>query len=615
MCGIIGIFERNSQPDQVSFRAALKSLSKRGPDGEGVVELSNAILGHRRLSIRNAGNSGAQPMTTPDGAFTIVYDGALYNDIEIKESITPQPVWRSRSDGEVVLHAFAKHGASLCNKLNGMFALAVYDKDRSQVTLARDHFGKKPLYYYHDDNCFAFASELKALLPIIKKHTQFSVNSEAVPKYLIYGYVPGEDSCVTGIKRLAPSTALTFDLSNWRVLRKLDFWKPECIGLNTGISYDEAVEESEHLIDRAIKCRLVNDAPTSVFLSGGVDSSAVAAFAAKYVPNMQAHSIVYPELSSIDESKYAHKVAHSLGLPYNPHPFQDHDVVSTFSSLLDYMDEPLADGALIPLHFLSKQTASQAPVALTGDGGDELFGGYVKHRAQRLAEGVPSCLRALSGFIGAQMPSGQISRLLTTLPYPFFARQYLWGSGSPLPHVLKQWMPDAEWSNDAVFSDVLNYDACWQQRDNLNRSLFLDWRILLPDGGLFKSDRASMAASLEMRSPLLDKDLAEFVISLPGRLKLKKGSKSILKETTAKYVPNECVYRKKLGFAVPMDQWLRNELRAIVEPLLLEKETPFFSKNEILRAWQEHQTGNCNHSFVLFRIALFNKFFTALNSC
>ena len=612
MCGIIGVFERNSQPDERAFRAGLKTLSKRGPDKEGISFFPQAILGHRRLSIRDVSDNGSQPMSTPGGDKFIVYNGELYNDNQIRQSISPQPNWVSTSDTEVLLHAFSKFGHTICNKLNGMFAFAVYDKAKNQVTLARDHFGKKPLYYYYDSNCFAFASELKGILPIIRKHTELSINTDCIPKYLIYGYIPGESSGIEGVKRLAPSTVLTFDLQKWKIRHNDSYWEPQNICLNRTISYDDAIEQSTELIESAIRSRLVSDVPVSVFLSGGVDSSVVAAYAGKHASGMQAHSIVYPDSPSVDENCYAKQVAEDVGLSYNAHPFENKDVATTFSSLLNYMDEPFADGALIPLHFLSLQTSCNAPVALTGDGGDELFGGYVKYRAQMWAERIPYCMRNYASFLGSRMQSCQLSRLLTTLPYPFFARQYLWGSGSPLPHTLKNWIPDADWSPDGIFSDVSKYDVKWKQSDSINRSLFLDWRILLPDGYLFKSDRASMAASLEMRSPLLDKDLAEFALTLPGSLKLRGGYKSVLKNIAVRHVSRNCAYRRKRGFGVPLARWLRKELRDQIESLLLDTETPFFSKAEILKTWREHQALESNHSFSLFRIALFNNFYNTL---
>lgn len=608
MCGIVGIFQKNSPPDEQSFRTALRSLSKRGPDHEGIAHFKNAIMGHRRLSIRDISDRGSQPMSTPDGNLSIVYNGEIYNEAQIRSSIAPQPEWRSTSDTEVLLHAFANQGSSICTKINGMFAFAAYDTEKQEITLARDHFGKKPLYYYNDSECFAFASELKALIPILRRKKKLSINPDCVPKYLIFGYIPGESSAIEDVIRLAPASVLTFDLREWRIKQNYCFWNPQDIKLNTDISYNEVLEQSEKLVDDAVRNRLVSDVPVSVFLSGGVDSSVVAAYAAKYAPEIEAHSITYPESPSVDENLYARQVAQDVGMPYNAHPFQNKDVATTFSSLLDYMDEPLADGALIPLHFISSQTAAQAPVCLSGDGGDELFGGYVKYSAQMWAERIPFFMRKAAQVMGSAIPRENLARLMTTLPYPFYARQYLWGSGSPLPIKLKSWIPDADWSTASIFSDVLKYDAGWQQKDNVNRSLYLDWRILLPAGYLVKSDRASMAASLEMRSPLLDKDLAEFILSIPGNIKLKDESKSLLKRIAAQHVSKKCIYRRKLGFGVPMERWLRQELRSQIEPLLLDIETPFFAKQKIEKAWKEHQLEKIDHSFTLFRIALFNNF-------
>lgn len=614
MCGIIGILERNSDPDRDALHTGLRSLRQRRPNREGVVTFPRALLGQCRLSNRDPNDDEDQPVLSSDTSSALVYNGKLYNGGELRDLLDPSTEWRKCSDAEVLLNAFTRYGADVSARLNGMFAFAVYEPQHQRLTIARDCFGEKSLYYYYDSSCFAFASELKGLLPLLRsKGIPLSIDAAIVPKYLVHGYIPGEQSLVTGIKRLPPSTVLIFDLNLWRVASQRCFWSPETIPLDMTISHAEAVDRTDSLIGAATRKRLASDVPVCVFLSGGVDSSIVAAHAVRHSCDIQAHSIIYPESPDADENLFAQKTANALGICLHTHPFRDSDVSKTFIRLLDYLDEPIADGALIPLHFLALQAVADTPVALSGDGGDELFGGYVKYRAQTIAEPLSLPLRRLMAVVGQRLPANQYARLLTTLPYPFFARQFLWGSGSPLPLQLKQWMPDADWSSEAIFSDAADLDRLWLQNDTVNRSLFLDWRILLPDGYLAKSDRATRAAGLEQRAPLLDKDLAEFALSLPGKLKMAGGFKSILKKAAARHVPSECIYRPKRGFGVPMDKWLRNELRPLIEPLLFDTTASFFDKKQIAQTWKDHLTGIKDNRFILLRIALFHVFYDKLN--
>jgi asparagine synthase (glutamine-hydrolysing) len=486
----------------------------------------------------------------------------------------------------------------------------LHSSDR--LVLERDCFGEKQLYYYHDEKCFAFASDFQALVTLLKPRVPLSIDANAIPKYLAFGYVPGENSILKGIKRVPPSTLLVFSQASWTITQKTTYWKPEDISANETISVQDAVEKTEQLVRDAVQRSLTGEKPTSVFLSGGVDSSCVLAFAKQLMPEIQAHSITYPDATEANENRYAQKVADALGVILHTHPFTSEAVRPTFENLLARFDEPVADSAQIPLHYLAMQSVADAPIALSGDGGDELFAGYTKYRMQRIAERLPSFIRHIAGRLGKCVPMENIARLLTVLPYPFYARQFLWGSGSPLPAALKKWLPDADWSPEVVFADAAHYDSTWKQRDSINRSLYLDWRILIPDCFMMKNSRATTTGGLRLHAPLLDRELAELAISLPGRIKLEGGSKSILKAVTARYVPKECVYRAKRGFGNPMDKWLRHELRPVIEPLLLETDAPFFDRTLIAQTWDEHLSARTDHRFTLFRIALLHAFWEQL---
>ena len=376
MCGIIGILERNSDPDRDAFHTGLRALGQHGrPNREGVVTFPRVLLGQCRLSPRAPGDNGCQPALSSDTSSALVCNGKLYNDRELRALLSPSTEWRKCSDAEVLLSAFIRYGADICPRLSGMFAFAVYEPQRRRLTQPAI-VSEKIALYYHDSSCFAFASELK-VAPLLRNKGIPYRSMRLLCLNTLCMYIPGEQSLVTGIKRLPPSTVLIFDLNLWRVASQHCFWSPETIPLDMTISHAEAVDRADSLISASTRKRLVSDVPVCIFLSGGVDSGIVAAHAARHSSDIQAHSIVYPESPDVDENLFAQKTADALGIPLHAHPFRDSDVSNTFTSLLDYLDEPIADGALIPLHFLALQAVADTPVALSGDGGDELFGGYV----------------------------------------------------------------------------------------------------------------------------------------------------------------------------------------------------------------------------------------------
>ncbi|MDO8269897.1 MAG: asparagine synthase (glutamine-hydrolyzing), partial [Candidatus Levybacteria bacterium] len=357
MCGIYGQVNKNKNKsvDKGLFVESLNTLEKRGPDSSGTYFEENIGLGHRRLSIVDLSERGNQPMFSEDGEIGIVFNGEIYNYIDIKEELGNKYQWKSRSDTEVLINAYREWGQrGLLERLEGMFVFALYDKRNNIINFARDHFGKKPLYYYLDDETFFFASELKAIInnPEVKRKVQ--VDKLSLSKFLFYGYVPSPNSIFDKIKKLEPSTTFQFDIKNWKIVNKYQYWNLENVDLNTGLEEEQILDKTEDLIKKATKKRLMSDVPLGIFLSGGVDSSLIAAYLSQFSKDTNSFTVCYKGHSTADESVYAERVAKKLGIKYNLCYFEDRMVEESFLEMMNYLDEPLADAAVIPLYFISK---------------------------------------------------------------------------------------------------------------------------------------------------------------------------------------------------------------------------------------------------------------------
>lgn len=605
MCGILGQINRSGPVHRGLFSEMLQTLEKRGPNQSGCFFGENVALGQRRLSIIDLSEAGRQPMSNERGDVVIVFNGEIYNYQEIKKELPGVHRWKSKTDTEVLIHSYEEWGYSVSEKIEGMFAFAIYDQKNHLLTLARDHFGKKPLYYYLDEEIFCFASELKAIIknPEIKK--KLKIDELSLAKYLFYGYIPSPNSIFDKIKKIDPASTFQFDLDVWKIKNEYSFWELEKTEINDGYLENEVLDRAEELIKKSIKKRLMSDVPLGVFLSGGVDSSLMAKHLSDFSPQVNSFTVCYKDSREADEARYAKRVALKLGIKYNLSYFEDQLVRENFLEILDYLDEPMADAAIIPLYFVSKFAKDKATVVLSGDGGDELFGGYPKYRAQKLIEEY-SYLSLLAN-IGKKMLSrnNPYYKLLAGFGLEFSGRQFIFGSGSFLPEEVEELLKKPI-SLELVFAEARKYEKTFEQNDAINKSLFLDCKIQLPDWYLVKGDRATMATSLEMRNPLLDKDLAEFAFSLSGDWKIRNGEqKYILKKIARKYFDQDLVYRKKRGFGVPLDKWIRNELKDLFEKYLFI-ENGFFDQGYISKIYARHISGEEDNRFKLLRVFNFN---------
>ena len=607
MCGIYGRINRNREIDKELFVSSLDTLKSRGPDNSGTYFKKNLGLGFRRLSIIDLSEKGNQPMFDESGDVGIVFNGEIYNFKELKKELENDFEWKSQSDTEVLLNGYKKWGFNaLLQKIEGMFAFAIYDKRKGLISFARDHFGKKPLYYYFDEDTFIFASEIKAIIndPEIKKKCR--VDKLSLSKYLFYGYVPSPNSIFDKIKKLEPSTSFVFDIKNWEILDKKRFWNLENIKLNNELSEEEILKKTEDLIKKSVEKRLISDVPLGVFLSGGVDSSLITSYMSQISDDVNSFTVSYKDYPSADESDYAKRVAQKLGVKSNLCYFENSLVKENFIEILDYLDEPLADAAIIPLYFVSKYAKKDITVVLSGDGGDEIFGGYSKYKAQDFIEKF-NYLKFISGLAKKLFKNdSSYFKFLGSFDESFYSRQFIFGSGSFLADEVSDLVKDYSYTSDEIFSDAKEYDSLFKQKDNINRSLYLDCKIQLPDWYLVKGDRATMASSLEMRNPLLDKELAEFAFSLNGSWKIRDGEqKYLLKKLAAKYVDKDIIYREKKGFGVPLGDWIRNELKDLFDEYLFI-DNGFFDLTYVKKIYDEHLDGKVDNEFKLLRIFGFN---------
>jgi asparagine synthase (glutamine-hydrolysing) len=609
MCGILGYASR-SPIDREAFDSALATLSCRGPDAMciqgytlGEVEV---LLGHTRLAVIDPRPEGNQPMER--AGTSVVFNGEIYNFLELKEELSRRgSPFETRTDTEVLLAGYEKWGSDLVDRIEGMFAFALLDSNDHTVFCARDHFGKKPLFYFLDGSRFVFASEMKALLAFPEVRSALELDELSVARVLVFGYVPSPATLFSNIRKLEPASSFTFDIEAWEIRGRRRFWRLEDIEIDRGIGEVEALEAVERLLGEAVKKRLVADVPVGVFLSGGVDSGLVTALVAGESSGINGFTVTYKDYQD-DEAEYARRVARELGIEQHCFDFGDADVRPHFLSFMDYLDEPIADAATVPLHFIAGAARDRITVALSGDGGDEVFGGYEKYRAQRLARSMGSLAPLVSHTKRLASPRLYHRRLLEGMGMPSYERQFYWGSGGFSPAEAAS-ITRFNWDASSLFDQPRKYDSDYTAGDTVNRALYLDCRVQLPDWYLVKADRATMANSLEMRSPLLDKALAEYAFSLSGSLKVRgTETKYLLKKLAAKHISPEVVYRRKQGFAVPLRRWISTCLADEFERVLA-LDFGLFHQAAVKELVERNRAGRQHGSeFMLLRLFVINHY-------
>ncbi|MEW5766968.1 MAG: asparagine synthase (glutamine-hydrolyzing) [bacterium] len=623
MCGICGKLNFDGQPvDESLIRKMCAALEYRGPDDEGIyLNAEGGIqkaefrlppsefrigLGHRRLSIIDLG-AGHQPMANEDGSVWIVYNGEVYNFQSLREDLEKKGHrFRTQSDTEVIIHLYEDYGPDCVKYLRGMFAFAIWDNRRQRLLLARDRLGKKPLIYALTTSSLIFGSEIKTVLqdPYIKRE----VDLEALHHYLTYGYVPAPLTMFKGIKKLPPASILFWEKGRFKVER---YWNLNYLP-KLQLREEECVERLLGLLKEATKLRLISDVPLGAFLSGGIDSSAIVGMMAGLSDKpVKTFSIGFEE-ASFNELKFARLVSERFGTDHYEFMVKP-EALEILPKLIWHYNEPYADSSAIPTYYVSRMTRQHVTVALTGDGGDEAFAGYERYLANRIAqtyEKIPSFIREKVIFsLISQLPestsrksfSQRIKRFTAAISEPPQRRYIRWVSIFNNQQKQELYSPEMKEKTAHLDSVNLLLDVYRQANtDNfLDATMFVDVMTYLPDDLLVKVDIASMANSLEARSPFLDHKLVEFAASLPPNLKLKgKTTKYILKNSLKKYLPRNILCRDKMGFGVPIGRWFRQELKDYAYEVLLDdraKNRGYFDSNSVRRILDEHTSGRIDH--------------------
>ncbi len=609
MCGIAGFTGRG---DRAALQRMTDAIRHRGPDAEGhwADERAGVFLGHRRLSIIDLAG-GAQPMWTADGMLGVTFNGEIYNHAELRAELAQRgcKFATDHSDTEVLLHAYREWGEGFVERLNGMWAFVIYDREKRRLFGSRDRFGKKPLYYFHEGDTFGFASELPALLqhPACPR----SISPLALKKYFAHCYIPAPRSIYEHVWKLPGGHNFTFDLTSGKL--NVSRWWQFILEPQASADEETLCEEIRATLDRAVQRRLMSDVPLGVFLSGGIDSSAIAALAAKHVPagQLNTFSVGFNE-PSFDESSYARLVAEKLGTNHREEILDLDKSTALIADIAARLDEPLGDGSLLPTFLLSRFTRQHVTVALGGDGGDELFAGYDPFRALRKAELyaklVPKPIHAGIRHLAARLPVShenisldfKIKRTLMGLSYPPPLWNAVWMSALE-PRDIDQLFHESTPIEDLYSEAIEAWDRC-AQPNIVDRALQFWTNLYLQDGILAKVDRSSMLNSLEARSPFLDIEVVDLARRIPWQLKLRDGTtKWILKKALAPLLPKEIIDRPKKGFGMPIGRWL-TEGKFDIDPA---QTAPLLDPKFIAQKWTEHRQRKVDHRLFLWSYWLF----------
>jgi asparagine synthase (glutamine-hydrolysing) len=625
MCGIAGFVSRDEHRDTRAANDVLdrmcRVIAHRGPDDQGTLIRNQVALGMRRLSIIDLAG-GHQPMSGCDGAVTIVFNGEIYNYRELQRELESRGhQFKSHSDTETIVHAYEEYGASCVEHLRGMFAFAIWDARARELFMARDRVGKKPLYYtITPGGTLIFGSELKSL----REHPEFrgEVSVEALDAYLTFGYVPDPLTIFRDVHKLPPGYHLTFKDGRARVAQYWDF-PYEHAQENPARSEDECLEELCALLEESVRVRLESEVPLGAFLSGGVDSSTVVGLMARHATQpVKTFSIGFRE-DSYNELKYARIVAQRFGTDHHEFVVTP-DICEIVDELVWHFDEPFADSSAIPTYMVSKLAREHVTVALSGDGGDELFAGYTRYALDRRRSGFANLPRLVRQ--GVMQPLGR------NLPHGAWGRNYLHNVAlDPLDRYIEDISIFTRLNKPALYTGDFrrqlgageaaarfrDYAAHSRANDSLDPLLYLDSKTYLPGDILTKVDRMSMATSLEVRGPLLDHKLIEFVCTrIPASMKMKGlETKHIFKRAVRDLVPAEILDRPKQGFGIPIDQWINEQLRDRVRGTLTEPRTMqrgYVEPRYVNLLLDENRRGRRDHAgelWALFMLELWHRKF------
>lgn len=637
MCGVSGLYtlEKKSTNSLAKVTQSTEKLILRGPDSGNIYCGETVALGHRRLSIIDTSSFAGQPMYDKSSRYVMVFNGEIFNYKELSEKYL-KAVWErtggpeTSSDTEVLLYLLIEYGEKCLEWLSGFFALAFYDTQKNELLIARDRFGKKPLFYYSGDGYFAFASEMKALLAWdIPKE----LNYNTLYEYLQLNYIPTPHSMIKGVTRMEPGHYLKINAQG--VSRSQPYYTMQIDKASYGkYTYEEAQQRLIDLMDNSIQERMIADVPLGAFLSGGIDSSVIVALASRHTKHLNTFSIGYKDNPFFDETQYAKLVADKYKTNHTVFSLANNDFLEHVYDVLDYLDEPFADSSAIPMYILCKNTRKHVTVALSGDGADEMFSGYNKHAAEwkiRKQSLVNSVVKAGLPLWQA-LPRSRANKLTNTFRQLHrFAegaslstqeRYWRWASLSTGKQVMNMLKPEVaskinlaetEAFKKQVLSDI--------KTDDFNEILLTDMNLVLKGDMLVKVDMMSMANSLEVRSPFLDYKVVDFAFSIPAEYKINgQMKKRIVQDAFRPMLPADLYNRPKHGFEIPLLGWLRNELWGLINDDLLSSsfvaQQGIFDVNAIEALKKKLQSNNPEDSHaVIWALIVFQywwkKYFTS----
>ncbi len=628
MCGIAGIFHlETAKPVEDSrIRAMLAPMHHRGPDGSGVWTAPGVGLGHLRLSIIDLAG-GAQPMASEEGDIVVTFNGEIYNFAELRAELEERGHrFRTHSDTEVILHGWRQWGEACVERFVGMFAFALFDRSRQALWLVRDRMGVKPLHYARlSDGSIAFASELKGLLahPLIRGEPDLT----AVEDYLAYGYVPDDTSIVSGVRKLGAGESL-LAVRGKPLPQPRRYWDVSFADRSTA-SPAALEEECRELLRAAVRARMVADVPLGAFLSGGVDSSSVVAMMAEASSGAVRTCTIGFDDQSLDETAHADLIARRFATDHRTRIVSPDDY-PLIDTLVAHFDEPFADASALPTYRVCELAREQVTVALSGDGADEAFAGYRRHLFQHREEGIRALLpaairRPLLGTLGALYPKADWA------PRPLRAKSTLLGlaqdgdeayaaSVAVTPAAIRRrlWTPRTQsaLAGHRAEDRYIRAMRTAPARDPIDRAQYADIRIWLPGDILTKTDRMSMAVSLEAREPLLDHRLVEFAARLPVAMRIRGGTgKYVMKKAMERYLPESVLYRPKMGFVTPIASWFRGALAGEASRVAGDSalaRTGWFDMRLIAKLAEKHRSGVSDNSRLLWQLLILDRSLTRL---
>jgi asparagine synthase (glutamine-hydrolysing) len=624
MCGICGVVysDREQKVEQNKFQKMCDVITHRGPDDEGFYVNQHVGLGMRRLSIIDL-STGKQPISNENGQIWIVFNGEIYNHRDLRAELESKGhQFKTKTDTEAIVHAYEEYGDSCVQKLNGMFAFAIWDNCNHTLFLARDRIGIKPLYYFFDRNRLIFGSEIKSILQAgdIPKR----IDLQALDHFLTFEFIPAPLSIFQDIKKLPPGHTLKLKNNEIGVH---SYWD---VGLESnGANPTEIKRNLRDLLQDAVKIRLMSDVPLGAFLSGGVDSSIIVALMAQVMEEpVKTFSIGFED-STYNELKYARIIAEKFNTEHHEFIIKP-DAVELADNLVKFLDEPFGDFSIFPTYLVSKIAREYVTVVLSGDGGDELFAGYDSYIADKIAKKyynrLPRQFRNgfLTKFLDVIPPSSKKKGLINR------AKRFVEGMKLPDDLHHTRWMVFLQQEekkllyNNDIKSGMKEFDpfkftrsyfanVAYNRNDEINKQMYVDLKMYLVDNILVKVDRMSMATSLEARVPYLDYRFVEFAATIPGEYKMQGlKTKVILKQAMEKLLPDEILYRGKEGFSIPIKNWLKKELKPLMTDTLAPeklKREGFFNSDYVQKLVKQHLKGVENHSHRLWALIIFGRWY------